>query len=686
VFSWSSYPFLRLSLLFAVGVHISSLIDLKLIILISLLSISILSILVFRNVKIQSLFILISILALAVLAKKSKNSNEYKEIGDYQGDYVFEVLEKQKSSENFTSYEVEVFFMDQIENEQNHGKAIIYITKNDTNSIVNAGSIYAVSGHLVLPANSKNPYQFDYREYLKQDGVYWQSFIEFSDLILLDTITLKSDFNLQKEANKLRNFVTHAFEVSFNSAREFNVIRAMLIGDKSGFDQELKVSYSKAGILHILAISGLHIGIIYSILVNLFGFLDKLKLTLLRLIIVSFILLGFAFITGFTPSVVRAVIMMVIYSLVSVVNRKSHPLNSLGIAALILLVIDPSNLYNLGFQLSFAAVFGILVIYPIISDIFHPANRILDLLWKLTCVSASAQIATLPISLYYFHQFPNYFLIYNLIAIPGAYLILVGGLIFILLYLIKFPLIEEFNKILELIVYYFNELIMTINSLPGNQIKGIYFHEIYVFSIYIIGILFLSGIYYRSAYSIKISFYLMLFVLGYSFFEEHEYKKKTGMIAYSVDKATILDFYYDRQYIPFKLPAQNISEFDLNNKILPFRLNQQLSKSKQSFFVDSLFFYSPPFLVGEYFGKKIGILIDHIREYEFEKKVKLDVLIVTGNNFSSIEDINRHIQYEEIVISGDVPKWLLKEINESSDQRMHDLNSVGFWQMELSNL
>ncbi len=686
MFNWSSYPFLRISLLFAVGVHISNLVDVDLIILVSLFCIAILSLVVVRNVKIQSLFILISILSLASLADKSKKSTGNNKMGDYHGDYLFEVIEKQKSSENFTSYKVEVYFIDQVENEQNHGKAIIYIWKNDTNSIVNVGSIYAVSGQLDLPAKSKNPYQFDYRKYLKQEGVYWQSFIEFSDLILLDSITLKSDFNLQNVANRVRNFMNHAFEVSFISAREINVIRAMLIGDKSGFDQELKGAYSKAGILHILAISGLHIGIIYSILINLFGFLDKLKLTILRIIIVSVILLGFAFITGFSPSVVRAVIMMVIYSLISIVNRKSHPLNSLGIAALILLTFDPSNLYNLGFQLSFAAVFGILVIYPLISDVFHPSNKMLDLIWKLTCVSLSAQIATLPISLYYFHQFPNYFILYNLIAIPGAYVILVGGLTFIFLYLIKFPFIEEFIKFLELVVYHFNELIMTINSLPGNQINGIYFHELYVFSIYIIGILFLSGIYFRSAYSIKISFCLMLFAVGYSFFKQYENKNKTGMIAYSVDNATIVDFYYDGQYIPFKLPGQHISEFDLNNKILPYRLNQRLSESKQSFFLDSLFLYSPPFLAGEYFGKKIGILIDQIQGFEFEKKVKLDVLIVTGNNFYSIEDINQNILYEEIIVSGDVPKWLLKEINKSSDQRIHILDSDGFWQMELSNL
>ncbi|MDH3381646.1 MAG: ComEC family competence protein, partial [Flavobacteriaceae bacterium] len=261
----------------------------------------------------------------------------------------------------------------------------------------------------------KNPYYFDYKKYLEQQQIHHQLFITQKEIQLLES----KEYSLKGFAFQLRKKINEKLKPFSVPKDEMAVINALLLGQRQEISKELMENYTKAGAIHILAISGLHIGIILLILHFLFSPLENFKNgKIIKSVILILLLWMYALIAGLSASVVRAVMMFSVVAIGMNLNKKPSVINTLIVSLFILLLINPLYFFNVGFQLSYLAVFAIVIIQPMISKIWNPKNKIIKFFWNLLTVSFAAQFGVLPLSLYYFHQFPGLFIISNLVIIP----------------------------------------------------------------------------------------------------------------------------------------------------------------------------------------------------------------------------------------------------------------------------
>ena len=316
----------------------------------------------------------------------------------------------------------------------------------------------------------RNPGQFDYRAYLQSIGVYGRLSLDQGELLRLELG--KGGFRFF--VNKIRRHLLGSLEDIGLDKAELGIARALLLGDRTRVEPGLYTSYRKAGALHLLAVSGLHVGILATCLYALLGLLRNLRYGReLRFLLGTCLLWGYALLCGFSPSVVRAVILFSFVSYALYVQRPGETLHFLALAWIFMLaLINPNWLLQVGFQLSFAAVGAIVVFTPVLFKRWPWKGRPGTYLGRLICVSLAAQAGTLPLTLYYFHQFPGGFLLSNLVLLPGIGLLLVMG--FACLFLQALGLLPSLlAKCYGLLLSLMNDFIRWSGSLEGLHLEGI---------------------------------------------------------------------------------------------------------------------------------------------------------------------------------------------------------------------
>lgn len=285
------------------------------------------------------------------------------------------------------------------------------------------------------------------------------------------TILKAQDFRQQAEQQ------LHTLHIG---EQDFAVIAAMAMGDKSALNQETKETYSISGTSHILAVSGLHIGIIFQLIILLLGGKRRSKLTI---ILSTTIVWAYVIFIGFPASAVRAATMLSIYSMVLLSLRPDPTLNTLALAYIIMVLVNPFNIFDIGFQMSFLAVGSILLFYPLFFCLLSSHSNIIRAIWGLFCVSLAAQIGTLPLIVFYFGRISCYSLITSFIAIPAATLILyLCVLLFILspLTYISFlaspteGLMQLVMNVLTSITQFINTAFRLTSMLPGASIEHVH--------------------------------------------------------------------------------------------------------------------------------------------------------------------------------------------------------------------
>ncbi|MGB3152539.1 MAG: ComEC/Rec2 family competence protein, partial [Maribacter sp.] len=298
-----------------------------------------------------------------------------------------------------------------------------------------------------------NPHQFNYKNYLKKLGIYHQLKFNGSDYAQRQN-PKRTVYGIAAEA---RNHIIKKLKRANFGTDELSVIQALLLGERSDISEETYDNYKNAGAVHILAVSGLHIGILLILIQFL---LRPLRNRTITLIVTVILLWGFAFLAGLSPSIIRACTMFTFVAYALYLNRPSNTFNILALSMFfILLFIDPNLLFQVGFQMSYAAVFAIVWIYPLLQKLWFPKNKIVRYIWQLLSVSIAAQLGVLPISLFYFHQFPGLFFISNILIVPALGFILGTGILVIFLALI--------NLLPNWLVLSFNELIGWMNRIVG---------------------------------------------------------------------------------------------------------------------------------------------------------------------------------------------------------------------------
>ncbi|MCC9167844.1 ComEC/Rec2 family competence protein [Pontibacter harenae] len=289
------------------------------------------------------------------------------------------------------------------------------------------GDVLLVKGAPQEVAPPANPNQFNYKQYLASKHIHHRHYLQSFQYqkIVSDPPNTILYYSIQ-----LRRKLDALLKANVAEQREYSIASALILGVKDELDNSIRSAYASTGTMHVLAVSGLHVGLIYGVLMFFLGRLGKgKKQRVLSAILVLSLLWLYAFITGLSPSVMRAVLMLSLVTVGTAFSRRANIYNTIAFAALVLLFYDPYSLLDVGFQLSFLAVLGIVYLQPRFYKLLNVDNWLLDKIWGLFTVAVAAQLATLPLGLLYFHQFPTYFWFANLVVVPLATLVLYSGVI-----------------------------------------------------------------------------------------------------------------------------------------------------------------------------------------------------------------------------------------------------------------
>lgn len=439
-------PFLYLFIFQAFGVVVGNSI-LSFEILFSSFGISILAFLVYLNFNdflkkwsfllgLASLFFFLGYLTIYLFCSHSFQLEEFEKSANFK----MKVIEFQPKKDGWSKGIGEVTLLDS--KEKKNERIVFYC---QSNSVFDVNDYLLVQSDLIPIQNKGNPGEFDMELFWKTKGIRTMSFIDENSFKLLDRF----------ERSFFQEFI-YSLQTSFNEMLESHlegenlaVAKAIILGDKSMLDSETKNSFSATGAMHVLAVSGLHIGLILQILMEVAKFFSRFisrKKAILSILVLLWI---YSILTGFSPSVIRSIFMFTILVLAQFFGKEQNNINSLFFSAFVLLLFQPMFLYDIGFQLSYLAMVGIYTLYRPIESWYQPKNKIIKYFWQGTAVGFAAQCMTVPLTLYYFHQFPNYFAIANLGLMVISGLVLGLGIALFALHYI--PLIGKLTGFLLMI-------------------------------------------------------------------------------------------------------------------------------------------------------------------------------------------------------------------------------------------
>jgi competence protein ComEC len=350
------------------------------------------------------------------------------------------------------------------------GKVLLYFPKAAFN-VPQYGEVLLVSGHPQLLSPPSNPGEFDYKRFLTFRKIYHQHFLRKEQVTL---VGVEPPSQLIHYAIKARNWSAAQLTTYVRGEQAQAIASALVLGVTDGLDNDIMRAYSATGAMHVLAVSGLHVGIIYAILLFFLRPLLKQRWGKWAIAIISLLALwSYAFVTGLSPSVLRAVTMFSFVAVARPLNRSSNIYNILGVSAFCLLMFDPYLIMSVGFQLSYLAVLGIVYLQPAMYRWWVAPTWLLDKIWQITTVSIAAQAATVSLGLLYFHQFPVYFIFSNLLVIPISFVVLVLGLAVLACSVV--PLLAAgVGWLLTVSINLMNGSVVLVEALPYSLLDNIY--------------------------------------------------------------------------------------------------------------------------------------------------------------------------------------------------------------------
>ena len=372
------------------------------------------------------------------------------------------------------------------------GHALGYLQLKSNARPLQYGDFILLHAGFTEISDNSNPHGFNYSVYLRNRGITHR---EFAESHAWTRINVNPSGFFKRVAFQLRDKLLNVLRKNHLEGKEFAVASALLLGYVDELDAGLRKDYAASGAMHILSVSGMHVGIIYIFLEFLLGLLNKSKPgRIIKAIILLIFIWFYALLTGLSPCVLRSAAMLSLPILGKSLNRSPNMFNIVAASVIFIMAIDPLLILDVGFQLSYLAVTGIVILYKPIYDLYVTSAWLPDKIWSILAVSIAAQLATLPITLYSFHQFPNYFMLTNIFVVPLSSLIIYVGILALVAGTI--PVISLLSaKVLIFLVWLLNTIIHFIEQLPYSTIKGIFISSPEMLLLYLIltaGFLFLT--------------------------------------------------------------------------------------------------------------------------------------------------------------------------------------------------
>ena len=585
--------------------------------------------------------------------------------------YLARLCEYPSVKEKSIKVMLDVFAFEDNEDVKNiNSKIVAYFEKDEKSLDLEYGDCIVIFTNPEALEKPPNPEQFDYKEYLYKRGVTHQVYLKSDAWI---DIEYNVSNPIYRYSYQIRDFLLMAMRDLGVEEDEYAVAAAILLGYDDSLPYELRQKYVAAGAMHILCVSGLHVGVIFMVFSYMLFFLNERKKwqRIAKQFILLLLIWFYALLAGLAPSILRATIMLSFVIIGDAIGKKGVLLNSLAASAFILLCINPANLFDIGFQLSYVAVIGIVVLQSPISRMFYSKYKIVNKIWEITSVTIAAQIATVPFTIYYFHQFPLYFWLSNLFMTPISSVVIIGGMVMLLVFFI--PYINNVVAFLvSKMIFLMNCGVSWIESLPYSIVKGLYINEV---QFVLLLLLLLSLLLMVGLKSRKMLFCVMIMAccfLSVNIVTLIKQRNQKLMVFYSINNMTAVDFIEGRSHV-----LVSDSTFFNDKSVFSYNIeNFLISKGvfndgKMEFLSDNFdrnFVKKQKSVV--IFGEKLIGMSDGSDFFKesLSYKIPVDYMLVYGRKRQSVQTLMNMYSFDNLIIGSDVPFYLTTELIEEATE------------------
>ncbi|HEX8037828.1 MAG TPA: ComEC/Rec2 family competence protein [Chryseosolibacter sp.] len=513
------------------------------------------------------------------------------------------------------------------------GKVMLYFSRRDFAKPFQYGDVLLISGQPELQPGPANPGEFDYREYLALRNIYHVHFLKKGE-------ALKTGYDppsaVMALAYRGREWSQATLRKFVHGKREQAIASALVLGVTDGLDNDLLNAYAATGSMHILAVSGLHISILYFILLWVLSPLTRLPGGRWFVPIAGLLIMWmYAFVTGLSPSVLRAVVMFSFLSVARTWARNTNVYNTLAVSAFCLLLYDPFLLRSVGFQLSYLAVLGIVYLYPKILVLWEPRTWLVTEVWRILAVSIAAQAATFSLGLLYFHQFPNLFLLSNLLVVPVSSLVLIFGVVVLGVSFAPMLAVAA-GFCLEMLIKFLNYIVFTLESIPFGLVGNVYISALQCALLLLFVVAILALIHYKKFGYVVLSFFVILLFSSLQWLHFTRDVDVSKIAVYNIPGHSVVDL-IDRGHAFFLAdPVIRADDRKIRYHVSPNRLMAGVERVSTGFPVSRA-------LKGCEVLAWNGKTILHITDKEFAVPANLSVdLVIIANN--AVEDAGELIR------------------------------------------
>lgn len=561
-----------------------------------------------------------------------------------------------------------------------NGKLLLYFSKDSTMPQLQYGDKILIHKKLQAIKNSGNPGAFNYERYAAFQQTFHNVFLKQQDWVVLN----------DKNVNGFKQFLFTAREKILTTLRknlaaekdELGIAEALLIGYTNDLDKDLVQAYSNTGVVHIIAISGMHLGLIYVMLVWLFARIPLIKNSKwLQAVLILASLWLFSLLTGGSASVIRSAVMFTFITLgKTLFEKKSSIFSSLAASAFVMLCYNPYYLWDVGFQLSYLAVTGIVIFQKPIYNLLYVKNKWVNKVWQLTAVSLAAQILTFPVCIYYFHQFPNLFLITNVIAVPLSTIILFAEIALVAFAWVPF-VGDYLGKLTGWLVWFMNKIILWINDIGFAVWDKIPSTVLTTWLLYTTVICFCAWLINKNKTVLRVALIALLGFVAVHAYENWTIKNQQKIIVYNVPKQQAIDFVNGNNYTfigdSILLQDGMLQNFHLKPGRIALQLNNRLDSV-------TAFNNLAPFYM---FGSKKVLVIDKPLLFETPKqKINVDLIIISKSPKLYMEQLAQTFHCSQFIADASNSLWKIEKWKQDCDKlnlRFHSIPEKGAYVLDL---
>lgn len=611
------------------------------------------------------------VLGMQLIQFKQKSENYF---NNTEHTFIATIIEQPEEKANSVKTILKINLLkDSLKWKENDSRILCYFQKDSSALNLKLGDQIITRTYLNDITFSGNPYTFNYKNYLKYKEIYNQCYIKTNRY----KITAHNQGSkIRLLSNKIRLNLLNIYKNNNIKGDDLSVLAALTLGYKSELTPEIKESFSASGAMHILAVSGLHVGIIFIILCKLLFFLNKNKYgKILQSLIIIIVLFFYAFLTGLSDSVLRATIMFTFISIGKMFTRQVNIYNTISASAFILLIINPYSIMNVGFQLSYAAVISIVFFQPKIYSLLNFRRTIPDYIWQLITVAIAAQIGTFPITLHYFNQFPVYFILSNIIIIPLAIIIIY---IAIVLFTISFSKILTFyvSIVLKYVTHTLNNCVNIIEQLPFSKIDHILVDH---YQILILLVIIITVSFFMITKRINYFRYAILLLSGfiiYNIVSTYLRSKESVFTVHNVSGISAIDYIENNKVVFISNDTVNINDNNISYNVVPLWEHYRVGKKNITYVRTgkSLNFF-------KFKNKRIlQICNDSISRFTPKKKLKVNYIILSNNINIHVNELKKYFEFDKIIFDSSnsyyAAKNWTKECNKNNIN-FYNINNKG---------